>query len=113
MYSRIRHRRLVSAKEVTNQHRCISRNLSRMGTTYSPCPDTVIGFLPHEGEDVGADVPAAEGVEVPVCFHGGDGAVVVVETGVGGALEGGGDGVAEEEGEHPVLVCVGFAFVEG
>lgn len=50
-----------------------------------PRSDRVGRLLAHEAEDVGANVPAAERVQVPVCGHGGDGGVVVVEGGVGGA----------------------------
>lgn len=43
-----------------------------------PLPDNVAGLVGHELPDVRAYIPAAEGVEIPVRFHGGDLAVVVV-----------------------------------
>ena len=63
-----------------------------------PLAELVAGLGGDEGEDVGADVVPAEGVEVPVGFGGGDFGVVVVEVGVGGADEVAGDGVTEEDG---------------
>jgi hypothetical protein len=32
----------------------------------------IAGALADEGVDIGADVPAAEGVEVPICLYSGD-----------------------------------------
>ena len=52
-----------------------------------PGADLVACVLADVLEDVGADVPASERVEVPVCFYGGDFGVVVVVAGVGCAFE--------------------------
>lgn len=75
--------------------------------------DRVSRFVRDKLEDVCAHVPAAKGVETPVRFHGGDLGVVRVKGGVCGALEGDGDGVAEEDGVDFVLLGVCFVFVEG
>jgi len=50
-----------------------------------PCPQPVAGLGSHGREDVGAHVPAAQGVQVPVCFDGGDLGVMVVVVFVDGA----------------------------
>lgn len=52
-----------------------------------PLSDDVFGPVAYEFPDVGSDVPAAEVVEFPVCFDGGDFAVVVVVAVVCGAHE--------------------------
>lgn len=69
--------------------------------------DVVAGLLANEVEDVSADVPAAEGVQVPVGFDGGDLGVVVVVVRVLGADEAVMDGVTKEDGEDAVAdgVC--------
>lgn len=74
--------------------------------------DRISRLVGDELEDVCADVPAAEGVQTPVRFHGGDLGVVRIEGGIGGALEGDGDGVAKEDGVDFVLLAVCFVFVE-
>ena len=78
-----------------------------------PLPEFIARLGCHQRKDVGADVPAAEGVQAPVGFDGGDLGVVVVIVGVCGADEVAGDGVAEEDGHDVVLLRVGFVFVEG
>jgi hypothetical protein len=81
------------------------------------------------GEDVGADVEAAEGVEVPeeglvggcikkewnmpVSLDGGDLGVVIVIVVVGGALKVLRDSIAEEDTEDAVLDGVGLVLIEG
>jgi hypothetical protein len=83
------------------------------------------------GEDVGADIEATEGVEVPdegligvgankkkvwnipVSLDGGDLGVVVVVVVVGGAFEVLWDSVTEEDAEDAVLDGVGLVLVEG
>lgn len=65
-----------------------------------------------ETENVGTNVPAAEGMQIPVRFHGGKLRVVVVKGAVGGSGKRGIHGVAEENGEDFVLRCVGFVLVK-
>lgn len=67
----------------------------------------VAGVLGDELEDVGADVPAAEGVEVPVGLDRSNIRVVVVELVVGCALEFFWDGAAEKNAEDAVADVVG------
>jgi hypothetical protein len=87
--------------------------------------------LSNIGEDVGADVEATEGVEVPdegligmrgikkkvwnipVSLDGGDLGVVVVVVVVGGAFEVLWDSITEEDAEDAVLDGVGLVLVEG
>lgn len=64
-------------------------------------------------KDIGADVEAAERVQVPVSFDGGNLAVVVIVGGIAGADQVRGNGVAEQDGEDAVLDRVGLVFVEG
>lgn len=71
------------------------------------------GDIGDGGEDVGAAVPAAEGGQAPVSGNGSDGGEMVVEGGVGGALERLWDGAAEEEGENLVGGGVGLDLIEG
>lgn len=66
-----------------------------------------------ELEDICADVPATEGVKVPVRFNSGDFRVVGIERRVCSAVEGSGDGVAEEHGVDFIRLGVCFVFVEG
>lgn len=77
-----------------------------------PGADDITGFIGDELENVGADVPAAEGVEIPVRGYRRDLTVVVVVVVVCCADEIGGDGVAEEDAEDAVLPCVSLALVE-
>nr|POE77700.1 hypothetical protein CFP56_09343 [Quercus suber] len=76
-------------------------------------PHGVAGLLRHQAEHVGAHVPAAERVEVPVGLDGAELGVVVVEAGVGRAHGGLRHGAADEEAEHPVALRVRVALVEG
>ena len=78
-----------------------------------PLANRVAGLGSDEGEDIGADVPAAESVEAPVGFYGGDLGVVVVKVAVRGADEAFGDGVAEEDAHDPVLLGIRLRLVEG
>lgn len=78
-----------------------------------PCAESVTGVGCDLAEDVGTDVPAAEGVQVPVSLDGGEFGVVIVEVGVGCADQMLGDGVTEENREDAVLDGVGFVLVEG
>lgn len=82
------------------------------GNVAGPGPHGIARLVGHELEYVGADVEAAEGVQVPVGLGGGDLAVVVVVVVIGGADEVGRDGVAEEDGEDPVLDRVGLVLVK-
>ena len=61
----------------------------------------------HEVEHVGADVPAPEGGEAPVGLDGGELRVVRVERVVLGAVQLGGDRVAQEDGKDAVGLFVG------
>lgn len=78
-----------------------------------PLAEAVAGLLGNQVEDVGTDVPAAQGVEVPVGLNGGNLAVVVVEVVVGGAGEVLGEGVAEQDGENLVALGVGLVLIPG
>lgn len=73
----------------------------------------VAGLVSDEREDVGAAVPAAEGGEGEVRLHGREGGVVRVECCVGCAVEGCGDGAAEQDGKDAVGGGVVLVFVEG
>lgn len=73
----------------------------------------VAGLLGDEAEDIGANVPAAEGVQVPVGLDGGQLRVVVVEVGVRGALGGFRHGTTEKDAEDAVADAVGVVLVEG
>lgn len=79
----------------------------------APGADLVAGGVGHDLPHVGADVPAAEGVEAPVGADRGDLRVVVVEVGVGGADVLLGHGVAEQDADDAVLLGVGRVLVEG
>lgn len=78
-----------------------------------PCPDLVARPVAHDGKDVGANIPAAQGGEVPVGLDGSNLGVVVVEAVVGGADELLGDGVAHEDGEDVVLQRIRLVLVPG
>jgi len=78
-----------------------------------PWLDGIAGLLANEVVDVGTDVPAAEGGEVPVGGYGGDLRVVGVEGGVGGSDQALGNSVTKEHGEHVVGDGVGVVLVEG
>lgn len=83
------------------------------GDVAGPGAHGIARLVGDELEDVGADVEAAEGVQVPVGLGGGDLAVVAVVAVVGGADEVSRDSVTEEDGEDPVLDRVGLVLVEG
>jgi hypothetical protein len=76
-----------------------------------PLSDLVACLLRNDLEDVGADIPASEGVETPVCGDGGDLGVVVVEAVVAGSNEMLGDCVAEKDAENVVLTSVGLVLI--
>jgi len=78
-----------------------------------PAAEDIASLLGDVREDVGADVPAAEGVEAPVGFDGRDLRVVVVEVVVDGAGQVGRDAVAEKDREDAVLLRVCVRLVEG
>ncbi len=65
-----------------------------------------------EREDVGIAIPAAERRKTPVLGNGGYHRIVIVEGGIDGAVERGGDGTAKENGVDVVVVCVGLIFVK-
>lgn len=64
--------------------------------------DVVAGLLADKVEDVGTNVPAAEGVQVPVGFDSGDLGVVVVVVRVRSADEAVVDGITKKDGEDAV-----------
>ena len=78
-----------------------------------PLPEPIARLSRDGRKDIRANVPAAEGVQAPISFNGGDLGVVVVVVGVYGADEVLRDGVAEEDGHDVVLLRVGDVFVEG
>lgn len=82
------------------------------GWAVGPFAQAIARMRGDVAEDVGADVPAAEGVEIPVGFDSGDLGVVVVVVGIGRADEVGGDGITEEKGEDLVLDAVVLVLVE-
>lgn len=73
----------------------------------------VTGFLADEVENVGADIEAAESVQIPIGLHGADLGVVVVEVGVGCTNERVGHGITEHYCEDAIALGVGLGFVEG
>jgi hypothetical protein len=75
--------------------------------------DVVASLLANEVEDIGSDIEAAESVQIPIGFNGGDFGVVVVVVGVFGADERVGKSVAEHQGEDAVALGVGLGLVEG
>lgn len=78
-----------------------------------PGSQSVSGVGSDVGEDICADVPAAESVEIPVGLDGGDLGVVVVEVGVSSTHKMLGDSITEENTENAVLDGVGLVLVEG
>lgn len=78
-----------------------------------PLAEAVASLLGNQVEDVGTDIPAAQGVEAPVGFDGGDLTVVVVEVVVGGADKVLGEGVTEQDGENLVALGVGLVLIPG
>ena len=75
-------------------------------------PDAIARLGCDERVHVRANVPAAEGVEIPIGFDGGDLRVVVVEVGVGRSDQLLRDRVAQQDREYPVLLRVFFVLVE-
>ena len=75
--------------------------------------DRIARLVADELEDVCTDVPAAEGVQAPVRLDRRDFRVVGIEGGIGGALQGLGDSVAEEDGVDFIRLRISFVFVEG
>ena len=78
-----------------------------------PVSDLVTRLATNKREDVGAHVPPAQGVEIPVGFDGGDLGIVVVEAAVSCACQGGGHCVTDQNGQDTVLSRVGVVLVEG
>jgi hypothetical protein len=82
------------------------------GDLARPFTDHITGLVSDNLEDVGADVEATEGMEIPV---GGDGrnlTVVVVVVVVGGANELLWDSVAQQDAQDAVLDGVGLVLIE-
>jgi hypothetical protein len=89
----------------------------------------VVGLLRNERKDVGTDVAAAKGVQIPVGLDGGNLREVVwwvlamprrtmhgegtIEIGICSAVERLRDSAAEKNAEDTVLAGVGVVFVEG
>lgn len=78
-----------------------------------PLAEAVASLLGNKVEDVGADIPAAQGVEAPVGLDCGNLTVVVVEVVVGGAHKVLGDGVTEQDSENLVALGIGLALIPG
>jgi hypothetical protein len=91
----------------------VVENLRLVAGCISVVANVIPGLLSDKVEDVGADVEAAQGVKVPVCFDGAELGVVVVPVLVGGSDEFLGNGIAEHYAEDAVALGVGLAFVEG
>ena len=70
-------------------------------------------LLRDQVEHVGVTVPATQRRKTPILRHAGDGAVVVIKSVVGRAAEVFGDGAADQDGEHLIVLTVGVVLVEG
>jgi hypothetical protein len=95
----------TSIAAVVEDLRVVARCISVMA-------NVVAGLLADKIEYVGADIEAAQSVEVPVCFDGADFGIVVVPVLVGGSDELLRDGVAEHQAEDAVALGVSLAFVK-
>lgn len=91
----------------------VFRKCVAVGVLRVPRSQSIPSGLCNVGEDIGADIPATEGVEIPVSLDGRDLRVVVVVVGIGSADELFGYGIAEEDGEDFVLDAVGLVLIEG
>lgn len=72
----------------------------------------VASFVGNEGEDFGAAVPASKGGKSPVCLHGGEEGVVIVEGAVGGSGQISGNGTSEDNSEDSVADVIFFRCVK-
>ncbi|KAI6755574.1 hypothetical protein HG531_004680 [Fusarium graminearum] len=76
-----------------------------------PLPQLIASLARNKVKDIGAHIPAAEGIEIPVGLNGGNLRVVVVEAVVGCANEMLGNSITEKNTEDVVLAGVGFVFI--
>lgn len=78
-----------------------------------PFPQPITCLRSDVGEDIGADIPSTESVEVPVRLDGRDLRVMVVVVAISRAFQLFRDNITEEESEDLVLRSVVLVLVEG